>query len=203
MTNSNYVSRCSHSRKWHCCKMAESTTKRSGCIQCTQAVHINIIQNQDVKCLKLFEQARCAFCWRPLKINLAWPGPRESQRPPFGNGTLLVAQCGHIFHGCCASKSSKCKTCFATIQKLIPLHYQEQKCEDAKPPDIQEKSAKPPNVQEKSAKPPNIQENQEKAYPKEGSNIVELIANLNEKINLISDEIVSLRRQLVPKPKWR
>ena len=183
--------------------MAESTTKCSGCIQCTQAVHINIIQNQDVKRLKLFEQARCAFCWRPLKINLAWPGPRESQRPPFGNGTLLVAQCGHIFHGCCASKSSKCKTCLAKIQKLIPLHYQELNCEDAKPPNIREKSAKPPNVQEKSAKPPNIQENQEKAYPKEGSNIVELIANLNEKINLISDEIVSLRRQLVPKPKWR
>ena len=190
--------------------MAESTTKCSGCIQCTQAVHINIIQNQDVKRLKLFEQARCAFCWRPLKINSAWPGSRESQRPPFGNGTLLVAQCGHIFHGCCASKSSKCKTCFATIQKLIPLHYQEQKCEDAKPPDIQEKSAKPPNIQEKSAKPPDIQEKsakppniQEKADPKEGPNIVELIANLNEKINLISDEIVSLHRQLVPKPKWR
>jgi hypothetical protein len=74
--------------------------------------------------LKILEQAHCAHCWRPLRVTSAWPGPRESHRPPYGNGRhMLVANCGHVFHGACAVKPSHCPKCFVFIAELIPLNY--------------------------------------------------------------------------------
>jgi hypothetical protein len=90
------------------------------------AIQAYFNKDSEVQHLKLLEQTPCGYCWRPLKIRSRWPGPRESQRPPFGNGRFLFASlCGHTFHGSCATKATNCKVCFAPIKGLSPVHFKE------------------------------------------------------------------------------
>ena len=144
---------------------------------------IQVTKPSKLRDFKLLEQTSCGHCWRPLKVRKAWPGPRESQRPPYGNGRFLfVAQCGHIFHGACVTKSPKCKVCLAEIQDLCQVHYEEQNqpAEDQKQPAEHQAQGRVDN-----------------------KSMEDLIGVVIDKIEGISKEIDRLRIQLSPKPKWR
>jgi hypothetical protein len=162
------------------------------CSACSEVTHIYYEKSVHLKHnLKLLEQAHCAHCWRPLKIASSWPGPKESQRPPYGNGSsIMVAQCGHLYHGTCAGKASHCALCFSSIQKLIPLHYQElPRCTTENP--TESRTSKPTPGPDETGTSEKLEE---------------LIQSLKDKIEHISTEIVQLRRQLAKPPpprRWR
>ena len=165
-------------------------SEKSGkCSTCHEVVHVTSVKSPGLKHLKLLEQAHCAHCWRPLRIAIAWPGPREAERAPYGNGlSIVVAQCGHLYHGTCSGKVTHCTVCFAKIQKLVQLHYQE----GSSSLDRSQPSAK--------------------AEPKAGTkkeDLGEVVEILQQKIEKISAELVQLRGQLAastkapPVNRWR
>ena len=181
--------------------MADKLTCK--CSTCSDVVHVYCKKSSAMKHLKLLEQAQCAHCWRPLKITSSWPGPKESQRPPYGNGgSIMVAQCGHLYHGTCVGKKTHCGLCFSKIQKMVPFHYQEQsgqpKCE-SKP--------KSPSESASSSKDPEMADTKEEDPKMKDKNLEGLINSLTGRIEVISEEIVQLRRQLAKPPKaanrWR
>jgi hypothetical protein len=167
------------------------------CRACSEVVHVyrdqKLLLRND---LKLLEQAHCAHCWRPLRVATAWPGPREGQRPPYGNGSsMVVAQCGHIYHETCTSKLSHCGLCFSSLDKMIPLHYQDMsECYNSPPKTVPTKPG-PKTMQESS-----FIESRDKSY------LEGLISSLRDKIEQISAEVVQLRRLLKPQTpprRWR
>ena len=169
------------------------------CSTCSEAVHVYHDQKSLLKNnLKLLEQAHCAHCWRPLRVPNAWPGPREGQRPPYGNGAgaIVVAQCGHIYHGNCASKLSHCGLCFASLQKLIPLHYQDMSRRHNAP------SETAPTITDPKPEPESsLNETRDTNY------LEDLITNLRHKMEDISAEVVQFRQRLLkaqtPPKRWR
>uniref|UniRef100_A0A0K2TLW3 RING-type domain-containing protein n=1 Tax=Lepeophtheirus salmonis TaxID=72036 RepID=A0A0K2TLW3_LEPSM len=74
--------------------------------------------------IRLMEQTRCARCWKPLRPNDTWPGPRESNRlPDNAPNTILVATpCGHIYHGCCVVNLDHCSICRGKLMTYKELH---------------------------------------------------------------------------------
>jgi hypothetical protein len=148
--------------------------------------------------LKILEQAHCAHCWRPLRTNSAWPGPRESHRPPYGNGRhLLVANCGHVFHGACAVKPSHCPKCFVFIAELIPLNY----CKLPDPTQSTSRSTLDPTSPETRNDP--VPSSPSRSSPvEEEPNLKEAFKSLNQILDAILNEIVTMRRHLQERTKY-
>ena len=167
------------------------------CSACSEVVHVYYDQKSLLRNdLKLLEQAHCAHCWRPLRVPTAWPGPREGQRPPYGNGgSMVVAHCGHIYHGYCASKLSHCGLCFSSLKKLTPLRYEAMtKCHTSS------SETAPPKPDPKTVQESSLNETRDRRY------LEGLISSLRDKIEHISAEVVQLRHllkaQTSPK-RWR
>lgn len=185
------------------------------CSTCSETIHVYYDKSSAVKPLKLLEQAHCGHCWRPLRVATSWPGPRRGQSQPYGNGgsgrSIVVAQCGHLYHGNCAGKASHCALCFSTIEKLVPLHYQER----SNRPDCRSKSQQGSKVDSRKDVSSDRRVAQESETAPEdkyvsgvGKNLEELISSLRDKIERISEEVISLRRQLTRRPpppanRWR
>ena len=112
----------------------------ASCSECDKAIHVFHVKKEAGEKLKLLQQSQCGVCWRPLQLNRAWPGPRESLRPPFQTAAestdsrICVAQCGHLFHSLCLSystsvsvsltrtedfKMSHCPICFVWIERSV------------------------------------------------------------------------------------
>jgi len=76
--------------------------------------------------LRLMEQTHCARCWRPLRLSLAWPGPRVDLLPPDPTDrSLRAGQCGHVYHGSCARDLGHCPACHVFLQSLTPVLIEE------------------------------------------------------------------------------
>ena len=175
------------------------------CSTCSEIIHVYYDKSSTVKPLKLLEQAHCGHCWRPLRVASTWPGPRRGQSQPYGNGrSIVVAQCGHLYHGNCAGKATHCALCFSTLEKLVPLHYQERSSRQ----DCQAKSQLTSKVDPRKDVSPESKATPEgKEVSGVGKNLEELISTLRDKIEHISEEVISLRRQLTRRPppanRWR
>ncbi len=178
------------------------------CSTCSETIHVYYDKSSAVKPLKLLEQAHCGHCWRPLRVATSWPGPRRGQSQPYGNGgsgrSIVVAQCGHLYHGNCAGKASHCALCFSTIEKLVPLHYQER----SNRPDCRSKSQQGSKVDSRKDAQESETAPEDKDESGVGKNLEELISSLRDKIERISEEVISLRRQLTRRPpppanRWR
>ena len=107
------------------------------CRECSQSCHLSLKpdQAQTVTRIKLLEQAHCAFCWRPLQVSSAWPGPRTSWLPPADGDELSVIQCGHVFHSGCVHKQTHCRQCHVLITEVAPLHLvMEETFNEVEPP---------------------------------------------------------------------
>ena len=174
------------------------------CSTCSEIIHVYYDKSSTVKPLKLLEQAHCGHCWRPLRVASSWPGPRRGQSQPYGNGrSIVVAQCGHLYHGNCAGKATHCALCFSTLEKLVPLHYQERSNRDC------QANPKPSSKVDLTKDVPFGSKvgSESKDVSQVGKNLEELISTLREKIEHISEEVISLRRQLTrrppPAPRWR
>ena len=48
------------------------------CDECSQSCHLYLKPDeaQTIHRIKLLEQAHCAWCWKPLRVNTVWPGAR-------------------------------------------------------------------------------------------------------------------------------
>lgn len=167
-----------------------------GCLTCSRAVHMILAKNSNDVKLRLLEQTFCAHCWRPLSVSHKWPEPRESLLPPYGNGRfVLISACGHVFHGGCAVKATRCSKCLSTIQNLLPLHVREtkdppEKCLHGMP----QSGVLDPTTDRQEPREPSVE-------------VHRWIAELRDQLGVISGELVQIRRQLakpVQQPrKWR
>jgi len=161
-------------------------SSRDPCYQI--AIQAYFDKDSEVQHLKLLEQTPCGFCWRPLKIRSRWPGPRESQRPPYGNGRFLLASlCGHTFHGSCATKATNCKVCFAPIEGLSSVHFKEPHVAQHLKPNYQKQTQTDYQVFEKGGT--------------EKYQLEEVVRALNK----LSGDFAKLRQQLsaMPLNRWK
>ena len=102
---------------------------------------------------------------------------------------MLASQCGHVFHGSCATRTPKCKACLAPIKDLHQVYYEEEPYQPAARPSEASAHEKPDDrTDEKTS--------QEVAEPLQGQNVGWLLRNLSGKLDQISDGIAQLRREV-------
>lgn len=157
------------------------------CATCSRAVHMVLVKNSSEVSVKVLEQTFCAHCWRPLSVPCKWPEPREGQKPPYGNGSyFLISNCGHVFHGPCAVKVTRCPKCSSAVRNLLPLHVREAQ-------DVSERYQPVASSAPPSPKPTS-----------NPSDVSKWIRELKDQLEVISGELVQIRRQLarpVQQPK--
>ena len=185
--------------------MAEETPSTAYSTECDDAVHVYYMKpaSSDEK-MKLMYQAHCARCWRPLKYNSKWPGPRKHQRPPFETGSadltnpgnfatkprLSIANCGHIFHSSCASASMpKCPTCLVHIETLRPFHFH-TKILPTKPEETD--NGESSSTSGKQMQPEEV---------KKMEDIHKMIEDIRRRMDRISGELSRLRKQVASEDK--
>lgn len=89
---------------------------------------------------------------------------------------LSVAQCGHVFHSTCAVQESHCPVCFVLIMSLRPFHFHTK-------------------VKDQQPLPRSIE------VTGSSSDVETMMDNLTVKMELISDKVSNLQRQISKLPR--